>query len=41
MRAMCNEKGLIATLPMAGGWTAHRDMPVPAGKTFRELNKHR
>ena len=40
MRAMGNEKGLIATLPMAGGWTAHRDMPVPAGKTFRELNKH-
>ena len=40
MRAMGNEKGLIGTLPMAGGWTAHRDMPVPAGKTFRELNKH-
>jgi L-lactate dehydrogenase complex protein LldF len=41
MRTMGNEKGLIGTLPMAGGWTAHRDMPVPAGKTFRELNKHR
>ena len=41
MRAMGNEKGLIATLPLAAGWTAHRDMPVPAGKTFRELNKHR
>ncbi|MCX7209646.1 MAG: LutB/LldF family L-lactate oxidation iron-sulfur protein [Burkholderiales bacterium] len=41
MRAMGNEKGLIATLPLATGWTEHRDMPVPAGKTFRELNKHR
>ena len=41
MRAMGNEKGLIAILPMAGGWTAHRYKPVPAGKTFRELNKHR
>lgn len=39
MRAMGNEKGLIATLPMAAGWTEHRDMPVPAGKTFRELNQ--
>jgi L-lactate dehydrogenase complex protein LldF len=39
MRAMGNEKGLIATLPLAAGWTEHRDMPVPAGKTFRELNQ--
>jgi L-lactate dehydrogenase complex protein LldF len=36
---MGNEKGLIATLPLAAGWTEHRDMPVPAGKTFRELNQ--
>jgi hypothetical protein len=24
---------------LAAGWTEHRDMPVPAGKTFRELNQ--
>lgn len=28
---------LIHRIPMAGGWTATRDMPAPQGATFREL----
>jgi L-lactate dehydrogenase complex protein LldF len=27
-------KGWIAQLPLAGGWTRHRDMPKPAARTF-------
>jgi L-lactate dehydrogenase complex protein LldF len=28
---------LIHRIPLAGGWTASRDMPAPQGVTFREL----
>jgi L-lactate dehydrogenase complex protein LldF len=28
--------GWIARLPLAGSWTAHRDLPKPAGRTFME-----
>jgi L-lactate dehydrogenase complex protein LldF len=24
----------IARLPLASGWTAHRDLPAPEGRTF-------
>jgi L-lactate dehydrogenase complex protein LldF len=40
MRALGNlgrERGRFASLPLAGGWTRHRDMPAPAGKTFMDL----
>ncbi|WP_407048315.1 LutB/LldF family L-lactate oxidation iron-sulfur protein [Methyloraptor flagellatus] len=30
-------KGRLARLPLAGGWTRHRDLPAPEGKTFQEL----
>jgi L-lactate dehydrogenase complex protein LldF len=29
--------GWIRSLPLASGWTAHRDFPAPSGKTFMEL----
>ncbi|MEK0085751.1 lactate utilization protein B [Benzoatithermus flavus] len=33
--------GWIRVLPLASGWTAHRDFPAPAGKTFMELYRER
>ncbi len=30
-------KGRFAALPLAGGWTRHRDLPAPEGKTFQQL----
>ena len=34
---MFGRAGWISRLPLAGGWTAHRDMPRPTGRTFMEL----
>ena len=30
-------RGSFASLPLAGGWTRHRDMPAPEGPTFQAL----
>jgi len=30
-------RGRFASLPLAGGWTRHRDFPAPQGKTFQDL----
>ena len=30
------KKGRFKSLPLAGGWTQHRDFPVPQGATFQE-----
>ena len=32
---------LLHKLPLAGGWTEGRDMPAPAGRTFRDLYAER
>ncbi|MGB4347302.1 MAG: lactate utilization protein B [Burkholderiaceae bacterium] len=41
LRVLGGSRRLISTLPFAGGWTDNRDMPAPAGKTFRELYRER
>jgi L-lactate dehydrogenase complex protein LldF len=44
MRALGNlghERGRFARLPLAGGWTKHRDMPAPEGRTFMEQYRAR
>ena len=38
-RALANraiDRGRFTSVPLAGGWTAHRDFPAPEGKTFME-----
>ena len=40
MRVLGNlghRKGRFRRLPLAGGWTKHRDLPAPAGQTFQEM----
>jgi L-lactate dehydrogenase complex protein LldF len=34
-------KGRFHSLPLAGGWTRHRDFPAPQGETFQSLWKKR
>ena len=41
LKAMGGRDGMIHRLPLAGGWTEGRDMPAPAGRTFRELYRER
>ena len=30
-------RGRFSNLPLAGGWTAHRELPAPAGRSFQAL----
>jgi L-lactate dehydrogenase complex protein LldF len=41
LRAMAGRDGTIRKLPLGAGWTDGRDMPAPAGRTFRELYRAR
>jgi L-lactate dehydrogenase complex protein LldF len=44
MRALGNlgrERGRFRALPLAGGWTVHRDMPAPEGQTFMDQYRAR
>ena len=34
-------KGRFASMPLAGGWTDHRDLPAPQGKTFQQRWRER
>ena len=35
--ALGRRKGRFKSLPLADGWTDHRDFPAPQGKTFQQL----
>ncbi len=37
MRGLGSADGLIHNLPFGSGWTAGRDIPVPQGRTFRDI----
>jgi L-lactate dehydrogenase complex protein LldF len=41
LRLLADRNGRIHRLPFVSGWTDERDMPAPAGRTFRELYKAR
>ncbi|HSM19938.1 MAG TPA: lactate utilization protein LutB domain-containing protein, partial [Hyphomicrobiales bacterium] len=34
-------RGRFRKLPFAGGWTDHRDLPAPQGRTFQQLWRRR
>ncbi|MDP2699250.1 LutB/LldF family L-lactate oxidation iron-sulfur protein [Thalassospira sp.] len=37
LRILGGGRGALRSLPFAGGWTQIRDLPVPEGKTFKQL----
>jgi L-lactate dehydrogenase complex protein LldF len=37
LKSMGGRRGALRKLPLAGGWTDIRDMPVPEGKTFKQM----
>ena len=37
MAKVGERKGRFRSLPLAGGWTRHRDLAAPQGKTFQQL----
>jgi L-lactate dehydrogenase complex protein LldF len=41
MLAMFGGRGRFRWLPLAGGWTRHRDFPAPQGSTFQAQWKKR
>ena len=40
LRLLARSDGMISKLPLASSWTAERDFPAPAGRTFRELYRN-
>lgn len=41
LRKRADARGMIHKLPFGSGWTDGRDMPAPAGRTFRDLYAER
>ncbi|MDP2622112.1 MAG: LutB/LldF family L-lactate oxidation iron-sulfur protein [Hyphomicrobiales bacterium] len=38
---LAGRRGRLKRLPLAGGWTRHRDLPAPEGSTFQQLWRKR
>jgi L-lactate dehydrogenase complex protein LldF len=38
---LAGRRGRLRALPFAGGWTGHRDLPAPQGRTFQQLWRRR
>jgi len=41
LRFLARRRGRLRRLPLAGGWTRHRDLPAPEGRTFQALWRER
>ena len=41
LRNLDRGKGSLSSVPLASGWTAHRDFPAPQGRTFHQMWKER
>ncbi|WP_374652116.1 LutB/LldF family L-lactate oxidation iron-sulfur protein [Dongia sp.] len=41
LKTMAGSRGRLASAPLAGGWTRHRDLPAPQGRTFHDLWKEK
>jgi len=41
LRMLGGRRGHIGGLPLARGWTDRRDLPVPEGKTFHDIWRHK
>lgn len=37
LKAYALGRGSFRSLPLAGGWTRHRDLAAPQGRTFQQL----
>jgi L-lactate dehydrogenase complex protein LldF len=33
---LAGARGRLSSLPLAGGWTKHRELPAPQGRTFMQ-----
>ena len=41
LKRLAGRRGRLSALPLAGGWTRHRELAAPEGRTFQELWKER
>lgn len=41
LKRLARGRGRLSRLPLAGGWTAGRDLPVPSGQTFQQQWRQR